>query len=207
MRFTTAPLRQVIANPRNFVAAARRPRPDAPPFNNPQRQWMEAAWRAFFAAGRVPEVLLETFNQKSTANPNPGRASLAAGALPMLDQFLVWDAEEPTAPADIAPPVRDVSLGAHILAVKRDLIYLAADGYLVRQIWTSRDLPADHVDASLMAYAVLICSDFDLGVERTSAIEVWDLRNGVRRRWRRDELAREAARLLDRLDEVAAALT
>lgn len=63
-----------------------------------------------------------------------------------------------------------------------------------------------HPDAGLAVATVLACADVELGTDRTETIEVWQLRDGRSQTWSRDELPAEAARLKQRLDEVAAAL-
>jgi hypothetical protein len=67
-------------------------------------------------------------------------------------------------------------------------------------------LSLEHVDADLMAVAVLICADADLGAGRTESIEVWQLRDGQRQCWTRKELLAATHRLWERLDDVATAL-
>jgi hypothetical protein len=76
----------------------------------------------------------------------------------------------------------------------------------VRQLWTDRQLPLAHIDADLMALAVLLSAEAELGAGRTGAVEVWHLRDGDRRLWSRDKLLLEAIRLKQRLDNVAAEL-
>ncbi len=104
------------------------------------------------------------------------------------------------------PKACDIVWQGHVLALRRDLNYLTADGYRLRQLWTDRELHVAHPNAGLVVAAVLACADVDLGADRTEAIEVWQLRDGRSRTWSRDELLAEAARLKQRLDEVAAAL-
>jgi hypothetical protein len=53
-----------------------------------------------------------------------------------------------------------------------------------------------------MAVATLICAEADLGAGRTESVEVWQLRNGNRQTWSRDELLPESSRLKIYLDEV-----
>ena len=98
MRFTTSQLRTVVVDPVGFVASSRMaPQSEQGP-RNPQRQWMEAAWKAYFSAGRQPDVLWRTLSQKAIAqNDTPWRRATAAGAEPMLEQFLAWDEAEPDA--------------------------------------------------------------------------------------------------------------
>ena len=206
MRVTTAQLRQIVANPRRYVAHARASAA-APQYGNPQRAWMEGAWRAYFDADRAPTALWEAFARKVAAGrASRSRAQWAAGAVPLLEQFLAWDADEPQAPVDRFARSGDVRWHGHILALRRDLVYLTATGYLVRQCWTSRELGLDHPDVGLMVAAVLVCADADLGVGRTEAVDIWHLRDGQRRSWERALLVAEAERLRERLDEVAAAV-
>jgi hypothetical protein len=82
----------------------------------------------------------------------------------------------------------------------------AGAAYCLRQLWTDRMLFLNHVDADLMAVAVLICADIDLGTDRTEFIEVWQLRDGNHQCWTRNELLAEAHRLKERLDDVATEL-
>ena len=179
MRVTTSQLRLLIVNPRKFVANARVPSGSDAMFGTQQRRWMEAAWRAYFREGRDPQVLWREFHQKvSAASPSTRRDALAAGAVPMLEQFFAWDQEETKIPADCLPPARDVQWEGHILAIQRHLVYLTEGGYCLRQLWTDRLLPLDHVDADLMTVAVLICADADSwcwpdGVHRGMASSRW----------------------------------
>ena len=71
---------------------------------------------------------------------NPRRESLGHGAARLLEQFVNWDRDDDDFPADLFPKLRDVALGNHVLAVRRDLIYLDANGYRSRQLWTTHDL-------------------------------------------------------------------
>jgi hypothetical protein len=207
MRVTTSQLRLLIVNPHKFVANARIPSGADTAFGNPQRRWMEAAWRAYFREGRDPKVLWREFHQKvSAASPSTRRNALAANAIPMLEQFLASEQDETKVPADCLPPARNVLWEEHILAIQRHLVYLTEGGYRLRQLWTDRLLPLDHVDADLMAVAVLICADADLGAGRTESVEVWHLRDGNRQLWSRDELLHEANRLKRHLDDVATEL-
>jgi hypothetical protein len=207
MRVTTFPLRLIIVNPQKFVADARLSLGSDTAFANPQRRWMEAAWRAYFKEGRDPSALWRAFNGRvSAASPSRQRDALAAGAVPMLERFLAWEQDETRNPADCLPPPRDARWAGHILAIQRHLVYLTENGYCVCQLWTDRQLSLDHVDADLMAVAALICTDADLGPGRTETVEVWHLRDDDRRSWQRDELLVESGRLKRRLDDVAAQL-
>ena len=207
MRVTTSQLRFLIVNPRKFVTNARSPSGADTVFGNPQRRWMEAAWRAYFREGRDSKVLGKEFHERvRAASPSPRRNTLAESAKPMLEQFLAWEQGETQAPADCLPPARDVPWEGHILAIQRHLVYLTQRGYCLRQLWTDRMLFLNHVDADLMAVSVLICADADLGAGRTESIEVWQLRDGHRRCWTRNELLAHAHRLKGRLDAVATEL-
>jgi hypothetical protein len=124
----------------------------------------------------------------------------------MLEQFLIWDADEIDAPVDPLPPAQDVAWCGHILAIRRDFVYITPSGYLIRQCWTSRELSFRHPDAQLIGAAVLVCADVEMGDGRTEAIDVWHLRDGERQRWSRDMLLTQVQRLRERLDEVAAEL-
>jgi hypothetical protein len=203
MRVTTYQLRLLIVNPRKFVLSARRASGADSAFWSPQRRWMEAAWRAYFRGGRNPNVFWEEFYQRvRAATPTSRRDALAVGAEPMLEQFLAWEQDETKALADCLPPARDVQWEGHTLAIQRHLVYLTEGGYCLRQLWTDRILSLDHADADLMAVATLICAEADLGAGRTESIDVWQLRNGNRHIWSRDELLPQASRLKRYLDEV-----
>ncbi len=207
MRVTTSQLRQIVVSPSRFVARARVPQPDASQFGNPQRTWMEAAWRAYFGGGRISDALWDAFERKvGSGNLTARRTALAEGAVPMLERFLQWDEEEAGAPHLLYPPSRDMDWGPHVLSLKRDAVYLTIDGYLVRLFWTDRDLTVRHPDASLMAAGVLAYSEADLGPGRVKRVEAWQLRDGHRLGWDRPDLVKEAARLQQRMDDVAAAL-
>jgi hypothetical protein len=207
MRVTTSQLRLLIVNPHKFVANARIPSGADTTFGNPQRRWMEATWRAYFREGRDPQVLWREFHERvRAASPSARRNTLATNAIPMLEQFLTWEQDETNVPADCLPPPRNVLWEDHILAIQRHLVYLTQGGYCLRQLCTDRLLYLDHVDADLMAVAVLICADADLGAGRMEFVEVWHLREGDRQFWNRDELLAEASRLKRRLDDVATEL-
>lgn len=75
MRVTPPQLRRIVINPRRFVAVA--------------RVAVAAAWRTYFANGRDPDILWQTFSARSIGSKDsPQRRSLARGAEPMLDRFL-----------------------------------------------------------------------------------------------------------------------
>ncbi len=207
MRLTTSQLRRLVISPRQFVASALALPSVTQQYGNPQRQWMEAAWRAYFRSHRDPKQLWDAFYEKAvTAGGTPRRQALASGAEPMLDVFLRWDAKEPTSPADWFPPTRDVPWQGHVLAVKRDLLYVAKEGHRVRQLWSDTALRATHRDAGIMAAAALICAESDLGLGRIKTIDVWQLRHQDQRSWTRDSLLEDVDRLHDLLDRVAAEL-
>jgi hypothetical protein len=204
MRVTTSQLRLIIVNPRKFVANARALGESPAAFVNPQRKWMEAAWRAYFRERRDANVLWKEFNRRvRSAAPTSRRDALARGAAPMLEQFVDWEQGEASTPADCFPSARNVGWQGHILAIQRHLTYVTGSGYCVRQLWTDRMLDLDHVDADLMTVAILICADGDLGIGRTELVEAWHLRAGSRQSWERDALLLEADRLKRRLDDVA----
>lgn len=207
MRVTTSQLRSIIVAPQQFVASAWTAGQGSASFGNPQRQWMDASIRAYFAGGRRPEVLWQVFGQKvNSGTPSPWRRSRASGAVPMLEQFLVWDQSEPAGPVDTFPSARDTDWGDHTLALRLDLVYLIAEGYRVRQLWTDGSLSLSHGDAGLMAVGALVCADSLLGVGRTQDVEVWQLREGRRRTWNRQDLLAQVPGLRQRLDGIAVQL-
>jgi hypothetical protein len=144
----------------------------------------------------------EFYQRVRTVTPTSRRDALATGVEPRLEQFLAWEQDETKAPADCLPPARDVHWEGHPLAIRHHLVYLTAGGYCLRQLWTDRMLSLDHADADLMAVATLICAEADLGAGRTESVEVWQLRNGNRQTWSRDELLPESSRLKIYLDEI-----
>ena len=84
-------------------------------------------------------VLWREFHQKvGAAFPSARRNALAANAVPMLEQFLAWEQDEITVPADCLPPGPYVLWKTYILAIQRHLVYLTAGGYDLRQLWTDR---------------------------------------------------------------------
>jgi hypothetical protein len=204
MRVTTAQMRQIVTNPGRFVEDARAPRDAGERFGNPQRAWMEAALRAYFANGRSAAVLWDELETRaSTGGLTPWRYRMALAAEPMVEQFLAWDRERADAPGLWFPPTRDVQWHEHTLALKRDLVYLTPTGYRLLLLWTDRELRVTHADAGLMAAAILAYSDGDLGTDRVESIEVWQLRAKQQAAWTRQELEAETARLHQRLDQVA----
>jgi hypothetical protein len=207
MRFTTAQLREAIINPARLVSRLRTPIVDARSFGNPQRAWMEASWRAYFADGRNRNTLWKVFNEKVANQPlDKRRASLANGAIPMLERFVDWDAAEPSGPTLWNPPSSDLEWEGHILSLKRDALYLTESGYHVRVYWTDHELSVSNPNASLMAAALLVYSEVDLGADRIASLDGWQLRKGERRFWTSDELADEKVQLMFRMNEISAAL-
>jgi hypothetical protein len=207
MRLTHSSLRSLLVNPTGFVAAVQSAVPGSPQYGNPQRRWIDGAITEYFKAGRDADVLWQAFDQRvQRGNMTPSREANAAGAVRLLDRFLEWDSKEVDVPADTFPPVRDVAIGPHVIAVRRDLIYIDPAGYRVRQLWTDHQLRPQHPVAVQMAAAVLVSVDADLGDKQTASVEVWGLRHGVRQLWPRKQL--EAARtvLLSRLNVVASQL-
>jgi hypothetical protein len=168
---------------------------------------LQAAVRAYFEAGRDVDELWRAFDAKVNQRPaSPRRQALADGARRLLERFLVWDDNESDLPADSFPPVRDVRLGTHTIAIRRDLIYLDGPGYRVRQLWTDHDLRPTHPQAIEIAAAVLASVDADLGQGSTTAVEVWGLRHQTQQSWSRGELLPELQRLERRLDAVESAI-
>lgn len=207
MRITTYQLRQITVNPERYIARARAIPTQSRQYGNPQRAWMEAAWREYFAAGRNEKALWRAFDEKvQSSKLTKQKAALARGALPMLDQFLSFDGVELQAPHLWHLPSAELNWGAHTLALKRDVVYLTSSGYLVRLYWTDRDLQVSHPDASLMAAGTFAYSEFDLGKGRVERIDVWQLRSGQRRSWDRHQLVDPMIQLRDRLDAVALAI-
>jgi len=205
VRLTTAGLRALIVNRAGFVAAARRPVVEGPNYGNPQRAWLQAAIRAYFGAGRSSAELWAVLQSKVERRAaSPRRESLAAGARALLEQFLVWEDLEDDIAADAFPPVRDVPLGTHTIAVRRDLIYLDGAGYRVRQLWTDHQLRPTNPRANQMAAAVMVSVDTDLGAGLTTSVEIWGLRHRLRRSFSRNELVPVVGALRRQLDEVAA---
>lgn len=206
MRLTTSRLRSVIVNQASFVAAARASM-TAAGFGNPQWNWLHAAIRTYFESSRDAEQMWAEFSRRiQQGQQSVRRQSLADGARRLLERFLAFDEDEVDIPADLFPPTRDVQLGNHSIAVRRDLIYVEGLAYRVRQLWTNHDLAPNHPRAGEMAAAVMLSVDSDLGPASTKALEVWGLRHGIRRSWTRAELGPEVTRLRDRLDAVEAAI-
>ncbi len=207
MRFTTSALRNLLTNQAGFVAAARISAPATPQYGNPQRKWIEAAIREYYRLGKDVPALWTTLAQRVQQRPTtPRREANAAGAARLLDQFIGWDAVEPDLPADTFPPIRDVLLGSHQIAVRRDLIYVDGSGYRVRQLWTDHQLRPEHPAAIQMAAAVLLSVDADLGVGSTTRLDIWGLRHKTQRSWGRGQLVGELANLRNRLDIVEQAI-
>ena len=176
-------------------------------YGNPQRAWLQAAVRAYFEAGRDVDELWRALETKVNQQaPNPRRQALADGARRLLERFLMWDDNESDLPADSFPPVRDVRLGTHTIAIRRDLIYLDGPSYRVRQLWTDHDLRPTHPQAIEMAAAVLASVDADLGQGSTTAVEVWGLRHHIQRSWSRAELLPKLQRLEQRLNAAESAI-
>jgi hypothetical protein len=169
---------------------------------------MDAALRRYFASGRDSAVLWQKFDDLAYARELvPRRVALVRGARSMLERFLEWESKEQGNPVSYFVQPTDVAWKGHIVAIRRDLVYLTSNGYKVRQLWTDRELRVEHPDAGLMVAAVLICADQDLGDGRTEIIEAWQLRTGRSCFWTRAQLLREKERLRERLDQVAADLS
>jgi hypothetical protein len=207
VRLTTARLRALIVNQSSFIASARAAVAPSTRYGNAQRAWLQAAVRAYVESGRDVDELWRAFNNRvAQRSANQRRQALAEGARRLLERFVIWDENESDLPADSFPPVRDVRLGTHTIAIRRDLIYLDGPGYRVRQLWTTHDLPPTHPRAIEIAAAVMASVDADLGQDSTTAVEVWGLRHQTQRSWSRDQLLPELQRLEQRLDAVQSAI-
>lgn len=204
MRFTTGQLRRLLTNQAGFVAAARSVVAASSQFGNPQRSWMEAAIRAYFVSNRDEEALWTEYDVR--VGPVKGRSavreSLAEGGVKLLTSFIQFHKSEAEIPVECFPKVRDVPVGRHSIAVKRDLIYVDAGGFRARQLWTDHQLRPDHPQAHVMAAAVMVSVDEDLGPGSTREVQVWGLRHRVRVTWSRADLGAATKALAARLDEV-----
>ena len=150
-------------NPTGFLAAVQSAVPGSPQYGNPQRRWIDGAITEYFKAGRDADVLWQAFDQRvQRGNMTPSREANAAGAVRLLDRFLEWDSKEVDVPADTFPPVRDVAIGPHVIAVRRDLIYIDPAGSVKANV-TNHQLRPQHPVAVQMAAAVLVSVDADLG--------------------------------------------
>jgi hypothetical protein len=173
-------------------------------YGNMQRTWIEAAIKAYFNGNKDENALWQTLDARLHSGVMSARKeSLGHGAARLLEQFVAWDQENDDLPADPFPRVRDVALGAHALAVRRDLIYLDTSGYRSRQLWTTHDLRPQHPRAIEMAAAVLVSVDSDLGAGSTEHVEVWGLRHGTRVSWSRSQLMPHIQSLRQHLDQAA----
>lgn len=205
MRLTTSGLRSFLVSPASFIAAAKNPSVGGATFGNTQRAWLEAAIRAYFNGQKDEDALWQTLDERMhSGGITPRKESLGNGAARLLEEFVAWDRENDEVPADTFPRIRDVALGNHALAVRRDLIYLDATGYRSRQLWTTHDLRPHHPHAIEMAAAVLLSLDGDLGAGSTEHVEVWGLRHRTRIVWNRSELLPHVQSLRQRLDHAAA---
>jgi hypothetical protein len=203
MRFTTSALRSLLTNQAAFVASARTATAATTQYGNPQRKWLEAAIREYYRRSKDVNALWKTFDGKVQQRPStPSRQANAAGAVRLLERFLEWDAADPEMPADAFPPIRDVAIGGHVIAIRRDLIYIDGNGYRVRQLWTDHQLHPQNPAAVQMAAAVMLSVDADLGVDSTTGVEIWGLRHGAQQSWTRQQLRREIMNLTSRLDIV-----
>jgi hypothetical protein len=202
LHFTEARLRQAFVQPAAFVTASRMP--PAVNFGNPQRQWLEAAIKAYFAADRDGEIAWATLQEKAAARSEMRYfEGFLNGAENLLEQFLAFDAAEQAIPrGTLFARSRRVPFGRHTLSMQRHLLYLSPGGYELRQIWTARDLDIDHDLAPLMALASLVCAEFDLGRERVESVDVWQLRSEGRQRWRRNALTTVENELREYLDTI-----
>jgi hypothetical protein len=208
VRLTTARLRALIVDQASFVAAARAAVGGATAYGNPQRAWLQIAIRAYYADAKNPQALWQAFDDKVQQGPQTARRqALAEGARRLLEMFLALDETDAALPADTFPPARDVQLGSHIIAVRRDLIYLDGPTYRVRQLWTDHAFRPTHPRAGEMAAAVMVSVDSDLGQGSTTRVDVWGLRHGQTRSWTRAELAPELSRLRARIDAAEAAIS
>jgi hypothetical protein len=206
MRLTTSELRRLAIDPAGFLEAQSQIDPTRG-FGNVQRQWMDGAWRAYFASWRTEQALWAEFERRVTrGTPGLRRDGMAREATTMLEQFLEWEQDETGIPADVFPPIRDVAWESHTLAVRRDLTYITSLGFRLRQLWTDREMSIDHPNAGLLVAATLVCADMDLGDARTQSVEVWQLRRKRRRAWTREELSTDTERLRVLLNETAAEL-
>lgn len=92
----------------------------------------------------------------------------------------------------------DVPIGGHVVGVTIDVVLLDDDGYVGRYLlWDTPELTENL--GELLSATIVLALGSELGAERISAVEVWQLRDEV-------NLLVSAPRALARLGDVEAIL-
>lgn len=207
MRFTAGDVRGIIANRELTVARLRsayRSGPESGP-HSPQRAWMEASLRRYYAGLRNPDTLIGDY-QKRTASKGTSvskRSEIRNGEA-MLRAFLALDEPEPTPRIAMHPRSDQVVLG-HVISMGHDLVYEQPNGYLIREVWTD-GVVRDSAERSLLRAASLLHAEKVFGDGRVAALETWQLRLGLTDRTDRNDALRLAPVLKTLLDDVARAV-
>jgi hypothetical protein len=154
-------------------------------FGNPQRSWLEGAWRDYYNRGRDPNAFRDSLAQRIHNSQARLKDSFSPGASAIGDQFLAWDQGEPSGPVTVFPRSQDVRWRGHVLAVGLHLVYLAPGGYVLRYLWTDHNSTVQSPDLAIFVAAVVIYGDHVLGADSVQGVQIWQLRRGERHVWTR----------------------
>lgn len=143
--------------------------------------------------------LNQTFDRSQHWGPN-GRAQARGWADAIRRSFdsYVDRASTDRRPVLGATIAADVPIGGHVVGVTIDVVLLDDDGYVGRYLlWDTPELTENL--GELLSATIVLALGSELGAERISAVEVWQLRDEV-------NLLVSAPRALARLGDVEAIL-
>jgi hypothetical protein len=129
---------------------------------------------------------------------------MAVSARAMLEQFVDWDIGQLRPNLVMLQPL-DLPVLSHLLALRRDLVYLHDDGtFTIRQLWTDGAIDTDE-SVSLALAAHYLHGEIEFGEGRIRNVEAWHLRRQLQ--YDRDAPSiQDTQRLQTALDQVASQL-
>jgi hypothetical protein len=197
MRLTSSMLRELAFSP--SVLAKKLAAPASSTFGNPQRSWLEGAWREYFAGGRNPATFRDGLARRIRASQARLKESYAPAARDLGNRFLDWDHQESSTPVVVFPRNEDVPWKTHTFAFGLHLVYMTPQGYLLRYLWTDHASNLRNPDIALVVAGAMLYADGVLGVNRVQQIEIWQLRHGERHNWPRQQAEASMADFTARL--------
>lgn len=204
MRYTAGDVRGVIAKPELTIARLRsayRSGPESTP-HSPQRAWIEASLRRYYAAQRSPDALIGDYQRRTASKgTSASKRSEIRNGEAMLQAFLTLEEPEPT-PRIAMHPRSDQLVVGHLISMGHDLIYEQPDGYMIREVWTD-GVVREPGERQLLRATSLLHAEQVFGEGRVVFLEAWQLRLGLIDRIDRAEAVSTAPALKRLLDEVA----
>lgn len=181
MRFTIGDVRGAVVDRNALISRLRATRQATSPAStprSPQRQWIEASLRRYYAANRNPDALIADYRARTAGKgTSPSKRAEIANGEGMLNAFLTIEEPEP-APRIAMLARSDQLVAGHIVAMGHDLVYELPDGYLIREVWTDGVIRRPN-DRLLVLAASLLHAEQVLGEGRVRRAEAWQLRLGV----------------------------